>query len=212
VTGVLFGAVFVILAAAALQDLASLRISNLFPLLIVLIFIGWVVARGWEVSLWMNLVSFVAVLALGTGLFSLGWLGGGDVKLLAALALWFDWHGLVWLVAFTFIAGFFLVFVLYGFRRMVPKDVRQRSSLPIFAKKGPIPYGVAIALGASLALFSPGPHPARPRHLDRAIPTDLKTLLPQASSGIGVDDQLRARAHLQLFEDAVHVNLDGALA
>ena len=66
------GAVVLVLGAAAADDLARLRISNLFPVLLVLIFIVWVFVRGWEADLWMNLISFVVTLAIGTLLFSLG--------------------------------------------------------------------------------------------------------------------------------------------
>ena len=48
------------------------------------------VMAGPELALWQNLVVFLALLAVGTPMFAAGKLGGGDVKLLAAVGLWFS--------------------------------------------------------------------------------------------------------------------------
>ena len=62
----------------------------------------WVVAAGWESDIWHNGVVFLGVFALGCGLFSLRWMGGGDVKLMTACALWFDWLGAIpWFIYVT---------------------------------------------------------------------------------------------------------------
>ena len=45
-------------------------------------------------------------------------------------------------------------------RRLVPQRVREGSSIALFDKKGPIPYGVAIALGTIMALYMAGPNPS----------------------------------------------------
>src|SRR5271169_6266276 len=43
----------------------------------------------------VNLSCGAVVLALAFGLFSLGWIGGGDAKLAAATALWLGWGSLL---------------------------------------------------------------------------------------------------------------------
>ncbi|HKY82450.1 MAG TPA: prepilin peptidase [Sphingobium sp.] len=149
-----------LLVAAAIEDMAKLRISNIFPMLVMALFVGWVVATGWQNDIWRNGTLFLAVFALGCGLFALRWMGGGDVKLLAACALWFDWNAaLPWFVYVT-VGGGILAFLIMAGRRLVPRTVREGSSLAIFAPSGPIPYGVAIALGTIMALYMVGPNPS----------------------------------------------------
>ena len=82
--------VTVLLVAAAAEDAVRLRISNLIVLLVLVGAIVAVVVAGPELALWKNFVVFLALLAIGTPMFAAGKLGGGDVKLLAAVGLWFD--------------------------------------------------------------------------------------------------------------------------
>lgn len=156
----LLPAVSLVLIAAAFQDMARLRISNIFPVLVVGLYAVWVFAAGWENDIWRNATVFIAVFAVGCVLFGLGWMGGGDVKLMAASALWFDWAGAVSWVVYVTIGGGLLALVIVAGRRMVPGSVRESSSVAIFARKGPIPYGVAIALGTVMALHMAGPNPS----------------------------------------------------
>ncbi len=83
----------------------------------------------------------LAVLAVLAGAFSIGMMGGGDVKLAAALALWFPPGSTVHFLLWMSIAGGLLTFGL-----MVAHRVRQRPGRP------GIPYGVAIAIGAWMIL------------------------------------------------------------
>jgi prepilin peptidase CpaA len=158
-------AVCLVLLAAAIEDIAKLRISNIFPLLVMALFVPWVAVTGWENDIWQNCTLFLAVFAMGSALFAMQWMGGGDVKLMAACALWFDWAAaLPWFVYVTVGGGVLALLLMVG-RRMVPRAVRDGSSLAIFAAKGPIPYGVAIALGTVMALYMAGPNPSGVAHL-----------------------------------------------
>lgn len=158
-------AVSLVLIVAAIEDMARLRISNVFPLLVVGLYAVWVAVTGWENDIWRNGTVFLGVFALGCGLFALRWMGGGDIKLMAACALWFDWQGVVpWFVYIT-VGGGVLALLLIAGRRMVPQSVREGSSVALFAPKGPIPYGVAIALGTIMALYMAGPNPSGVAHL-----------------------------------------------
>lgn len=153
-------AVSLVLLAAAVEDIARLRISNVFPLLVIGLYPVWVAVTGWENDIWHNGTVFLGVFAMGCGLFAMRWMGGGDIKLLAACALWFDWLGAVpWLVYITVGGGVLALLIIIG-RRMVPQSVRTGSSVAIFAARGPIPYGVAIALGTIMALYTAGPNPS----------------------------------------------------
>lgn len=153
-------AVSLLLVAAAVEDMARLRISNILPLLVMLLFPVWVAVAGWENDVWQNGTLFLAVFALGCGLFALKWMGGGDIKLLTASALWFDWSAaLPWFVYVTVGGGILALLIVAG-RRLIPRTAREGSSLAIFAAKGPIPYGVAISLGTIMALYMVGPNPS----------------------------------------------------
>lgn len=153
-------AVSLVLIAAAVEDMARLRISNIFPLLVVGLYALWVGVTGWENDIWRNGTVFLGVFALGCGLFALHWMGGGDIKLMSACALWFDWSGAVpWFVYITVGGGVLALLIIIG-RRLVPQSVRNGSSAALFAPKGPIPYGVAIALGTIMALYMAAPNPS----------------------------------------------------
>jgi prepilin peptidase CpaA len=71
-------------------------------------------------------------------------MGGGDVKLLACLGLWVNISAGVWLLATSLLAGGVLALIYIG--------VRVARGAPFgrnYQSKG-IPYGIAIAAGASL--------------------------------------------------------------
>ncbi len=92
------------------------------------------------------------VLVLGMALFALKVMGGGDIKLLAALALWTGWSEVTFTFIFTMavLGGVFAVavLVLRRFAFMLP------AHLPRILRAGePIPYGVAIALAFLYVLW-----------------------------------------------------------
>lgn len=149
-----------IVGAAGIQDALRFRISNFFPLAVVVGAIAAAAIAGPSVSLWQNALVFVAVLALGTAAFSYRLLGGGDVKMFAAVGLWLDLRSAVWLVALIFISGG-VVALIY----LASRPFRSGGD----GRKGhtKVPYGIAIALGALiLILFDPRlsmhPHRALP--------------------------------------------------
>lgn len=79
----------------------------------------------------------VAVFALLAAAFYAGMMGGGDVKLAAALALWFPPFFTVKFLVWMSIAGGLLTLAL-----MIAHRARRRSGRPR------IPYGVAISAAA----------------------------------------------------------------
>ena len=76
------------------------------------------------------------VFALLAGAFYAGMMGGGDVKLAAALALWFSPAGTLKFLVFMSLAGGLLTLGLLAWHRARGRDGRPQ-----------IPYGVAIAVG-----------------------------------------------------------------
>ena len=76
-------------------------------------------------------------------------MGGGDVKLLAASALWFDLTSGWRLLVAIALAGGIEALVIIIVRRMPFSDGARRRFL-LLQRRGPIPYGIAIALGVAL--------------------------------------------------------------
>ncbi|MEO7240352.1 MAG: prepilin peptidase [Sphingomicrobium sp.] len=139
------------LVAAAVEDALRLSIANLFPLLIIGLAVVVAVRFGVEAAVWQNGLVFAGLLAAGTLVFATGKMGGGDVKLFAALGLHCDLKTAVMLVSSTFIIGGALALLMIASRLLVPAGAAGRLSA---LKRGAgIPYGVAIAAGGLLTLF-----------------------------------------------------------
>lgn len=98
-------------------------------------------------SLWPDM-AFQLALALGVFaifavFFAIGAMGGGDVKLIAALALWFPWQQMVMLAIIMSIVGGALTLVMAVHHR-----IKRREGQP------EIPYGVAIALAGFWIIYT----------------------------------------------------------
>lgn len=136
--------VMLLLVAAAAQDVVERRISNWLCAAVLIAAAAAAMAVGPGVALWQNALLVAAVVVLGLPLFAAGWLGGGDVKLLAAVASWADLASILPLLALIFIAG--------GAVALLSLAVRRKALSK--AAKG-VPYGVAIALGTGIVIAQP---------------------------------------------------------
>jgi prepilin peptidase CpaA len=173
-TDVLVIAFCVILTAAALQDLLQLKISNVFPVALVMLFLVWVWHAGFDADIWQNIVMFGGSLGLGLLLFARQWLGGGDVKLLAAAALWFDLGSTLSLVVWITMGGGLLALGFMMMRRLVGRVWKSEKMPPALRAKGPIPYGLAIAAGAIFCSQTMGFNP------QAVAPFDINAILLKA--------------------------------
>ena len=163
----LAGLLLLTLVAAVIEDASRLRISNITCLAVLVEAIAAIAIEGFSTDLWQNGVALLCVLVIGTAAFAVRLLGGGDVKLLAALALWVDLKHLVWLIAAVFIAGG-LVALAYLSARLVISGVAG-----IRQKDRRIPYGIAIAAGAVLVFALQRPElegPNRPLPAIKIVP------------------------------------------
>jgi prepilin peptidase CpaA len=126
------------LAVAAAYDWRSRIIPNRLNLAIALLAIPFWWASG--LSLWPDVALQIATAAGLFGLFALafrfGAMGGGDVKLVAALALWLPPLASLKLLVIMSIAGGFLTLAMV---------IRHRIAKP--GHELEIPYGIAIAFG-----------------------------------------------------------------
>jgi prepilin peptidase CpaA len=144
-----------ILAAAAGWDLASFTIPNFLQGLLIVSFVAFAAAAHLGVpDIGLHLLAGCVGLVVGFALFALGYIGGGDAKLFAAVVLWL---GLKDLMPYTLVAtvlGGVLTLALLGLRRLpLPAYfARQAWIIRLHDSRAGIPYGVALAAGAFVVL------------------------------------------------------------
>ena len=153
-----------LLVVAATHDLAARTIPNALPAL--LAGGGFLLHLGTG-DVPATLGAAAVVLFLAALCWVRGWLGGGDVKLLAAAALAVPVMALPSFILDVGMAGGLLALLYLLARRLVPA---ARTSAPVslaarvwraerwrIRRGGPLPYGVAIAIGGVLTLLQGGP-------------------------------------------------------
>jgi prepilin peptidase CpaA len=141
-----------LLGAAAISDIRHLRIPNLIPLLLVA---GFVVqaALGGVQGMAGHLVAMLIVLALLVPLFAMNALGGGDVKLLAAAALWLGMADLPLLLVGVAILGGVFAALWLPLRWIVARALPHRRLPASLQLEAALPYGVPIGIASLLLHF-----------------------------------------------------------
>lgn len=136
-----------LLVSAGIQDARTREIANWKNAAIALLALPWWMANGLAIWPDMGLQLGVALLvfAFFAGAFALGQMGGGDVKLIGALALWLPVQPLIWMLILMSLIGGGLTIMM-----VVEKKLRRLNGMPL-----EIPYGVAIAIAALLILREP---------------------------------------------------------
>lgn len=135
--------------AAAVEDLWRLEIEDWLSGGVAVAAFVAVAVDGPIVGLWQNLLLFAFVLGGGMLLFNRGAMGGGDVKLLAASALWFDLsHGWKMLVAVAIVGGLETLAIMAI--RLAPWPDAAAKRIAALRRGEDIPYGVAIGVGVAL--------------------------------------------------------------
>ncbi|RQR46614.1 peptidase A24 [Burkholderia sp. Bp9140] len=143
-----------VLVSLATQDLRARRLSNRAVLAFALLyFVAAALAREGLAQLAGHVATAAAMLLLFGGLRHAGWIGGGDVKLAAAVFLWAGPTLALPVLTIIGASG-----AAYGVAVLVAV-ARQRRIAPAgaIATRG-VPYGVALALGGALAVWVPFPH------------------------------------------------------
>ena len=113
-----------------------------------------------------SLIAATILLLLLLVIYQRGWMGGGDVKLLVALAIGLPLMGVIQLLTITALAGGVLALVhlmmrLLPYPRLAPAGsslVRRVYAIERWRhlRHAPLPYGVAIACGGIWTVFSRG--------------------------------------------------------
>ena len=127
-----------LLVVAAVIDVRTFTISNKLNLAVALLApVYWlsIALSPWP-GVAIQLAAGAAVFAILAGAFFAGMMGGGDVKLAAALALWFPPLVTVKFLVLMSLAGGVLTVAVLAWHRFKRREGRPE-----------IPYGVAIAFG-----------------------------------------------------------------
>ncbi|MBJ7536147.1 A24 family peptidase [Marinomonas transparens] len=163
-------------------DLFYRRIHNL---LIIGLIVGWCVSllvSAWSMGSYdsviqsallrdagFSLLGAVCVLVVGFGLFLVGQMGAGDVKLMSVLCLWVGYDDqLIFLIVTALVGGMlalfmpFVTLLEFGGAKLIMQMTKKfpRFNIPppiVFSHenvKG-LPYGLAISAGAIYTLISP---------------------------------------------------------
>jgi prepilin peptidase CpaA len=150
-----------LMLAAAVSDFRFYRIPNWLSASVAALFIAAALIFAMPFAqLGWHLLAGAVILIAGFCLFAANIVGGGDAKLLAAVALWAGWTELPSLLVYTALAGGVLAIVM-----VLWEVVRSHAELTsgaspstlvkrVIALKPDLPYGVAIAFGA--CAFLPG--------------------------------------------------------
>jgi prepilin peptidase CpaA len=143
------------MAYAAVMDLFTMTIPNRVSLALVAGFVAAALLGRME---WLDILKHVAVgfavLVVAIIMFSQGWIGGGDAKLVAAGALWFGMSQVLDYVFLVALFGGLLSIAILSFRHVVPPVmVAGRDwAARLHDKKSGVPYGIALA-AAGLWLY-----------------------------------------------------------
>ena len=145
----------VLLLAAAACDLASFTIPNFLNLAVAACFLLFAGLTHLPLGLVAaHLGAGLGGLALGFIFFALGYIGGGDAKLFAGIALWLGVSDLAAYALASSVLGGVLTLTILGLRQLpLPAlAARQGWILRLHGEKSGIPYGVALAAGAFVVL------------------------------------------------------------
>lgn len=134
-----------LLVSAGVEDARHRTIANWKNAVIALLALPWWAANGLDWGMIAVQIGVATVVfAFFCGAFHFGQMGGGDVKLIGALALWFPLQPLIWLlIVMSLVGGAVTV-------AMVVDRWRRRDGGQI-----EIPYGVAIAIAGLLTVREP---------------------------------------------------------
>jgi prepilin peptidase CpaA len=126
------------LALAAFCDARTLRIPNVLVAIFALLYAPAALLAGHAADLPAHAAAGLLVLLAGAPLFAFRLIGGGDVKLLSAAALWLGFAGLRDFLLVTALLGGLFALALLVARRIAK------------AQRAPIPYAVPIAAAGLL--------------------------------------------------------------
>lgn len=146
------------MAFAAATDVLTMKIPNMLSVGLCVAFLVIAPIAGLSGhQVLMHLAAGALMLAVGIVLFALGWIGGGDGKILAVASLWLGFDQLDHFLLLVAIFGGALALVILAYRRLPASAFPLPAwALRLHAQDEGMPYGVAIAAGALMIYPSTG--------------------------------------------------------
>lgn len=140
---------------AMVSDIRGMTIPNEVSIALLFLFVpvAGISGIGLE-DLALHFAAGFVMFAIGAALFALNMFGGGDVKMLAAVAVWVGFDNLLALLLLVTLIGGVLSIAILGIKRS--SITASFGALPWLhgpaAEQNKIPYGIAIGLGALFLL------------------------------------------------------------
>lgn len=136
-------------------DVLRLRIPHGVCLAIIVLMPAWGFTIDGGIVWFSHITGAVVAFGVGYMMWRLRWIGGGDVKFLAAIALWVGIVDLgFFLVAMSVLGALLGVFLLLLRKAFAACAGKERAvapeTPPLLRMNEPVPYGVAIGLAAFL--------------------------------------------------------------
>jgi prepilin peptidase CpaA len=140
-----------LMAFAAASDLFTMTISNRVSLALFGGFFGLALFSGMGLhDMLLHVGAGAAVLVVAFACFAFGWVGGGDAKVAAGVALWFGFGHMLDFLVYASLFGGALTLGLLQFRQWpLPHPLASQPwLLRLHDRETGIPYGIALAIGA----------------------------------------------------------------
>ena len=138
---------------AGLRDLTTMTIPNWLTLMLAVVFFAAAAMTSMPLSeIGLHTVVGFVTLLIGMILFARGWIGGGDAKLMAAVALWLGWAQALPYFVVASIFGGALTLAILGYRNLpLPAFVMRHDwAMRLHDRTEGVPYGLALAAAALL--------------------------------------------------------------
>lgn len=151
-----WAAVMVFLAAAG-RDLGWRVIDHRLVASLLLLWAGHAALSGWD---WETVLTHLGVAGAAFFVtllfFRLGWMGGGDVKLAAAVFVWAGPDRALGVLVLVTVAGAVLAILGAVARAFLhlPLPAWSKRGLGLISTERGVPYGVALAFGGAAAALS----------------------------------------------------------
>lgn len=142
-----------LVAMAAAYDMLTMTIPNRISLALSVAFFPAAYAIGMPVDEFgLHLLAGAAVLAAGFGCFFMGWIGGGDAKLAAAVTLWIGWtHAFEYVLFFAILGGALTIGLITVRRFPLPLLFYRANWIArLHDRATGVPYGIALGFAALL--------------------------------------------------------------
>ena len=141
------------MALAAASDLLTMTLPNRLVIFLVagFLIVAPVAGLSWS-DIGVHAALAAAALILAFSLFSFGWIGGGDAKLLAATCLWFGPGQALIYGLYAALIGGALTLMLVCWRMLPLPDmlISQGWIARLHSPKEGVPYGIALAAAGLL--------------------------------------------------------------